>query len=88
MVDNTMDLWNNLSQRIYQLNRKKKEIFFDKVYSLSEIHKYKPVIHNYENETSKIYIQYIVNLFQITEEQAIILLNRFNGNVYLTIVFS
>jgi len=83
-----MDLWNNLSQRIYQLNRKKKEIFFDKVYSLSEIHKYKPVIHNYENETSKIYIQYIVNLFQITEEQAIILLNRFNGNVYLTIVFS
>jgi hypothetical protein len=59
-----MDVWNNLSQRIYQLNRKKKEIFFDKVYSLSEIHKYKPVIHNYENETSKIYIQYIVDLFQ------------------------
>lgn len=88
MVDNTMDLWNNLSQRIYQLNRKKKEIFFDKVYSLLKIHKYKPVIHNYENETSKIYIQYIVDLFQITEEQAIILLNRFNGNVYLTIVFS
>lgn len=83
-----MDLWNNLSQRIYQLNREKKKYFFDKVYSLSEIHKYKPVIHNYENETSKIYIQYIVDLFQITEEQAIILLNRFNGNVYLTILFS
>ena len=83
-----MDLWNNLSQRIYQLNREKKNYFFDKVYSLSEIHKYKPVIHNYENETSKIYIQYIVDLFQITEEQAIILLNRFNGNVYLTILFS
>ena len=83
-----MDLWNNLSQRIYQLNREKKKYFFDKVYSLSEIHKYKPMIHNYENETSKIYIQYIVDLFQITEEQAIILLNRFNGNVYFTIIFS
>ena len=43
-----MDLWNNLSQHKYQLNREKKNYFFDKVYSLSELHKYKPVIHNYD----------------------------------------
>lgn len=88
MNDNTWDLWNKLSQKKYQLNREKRQIFFDKYYPLSEIHKYKPVIHNYENETSKRYIQYVINLYEITEEQAIILLNKFNGNVYSTILFS
>lgn len=95
---NRYNLLKNIStdKSIFKIPRKKhQEIYFDKNLKnckLSEIHILKPIIKNI-NDLKKLkleyktYISYIKDLYNISEEQAVQKLIKFNGNVYLTIIF-
>ena len=78
--------WNNLIKKHKFKNKSNKPYFF-KYYTLDKIHIYKPIIRNYSSEQSKVYINYIVKLYNISFEESIIFLKKFNGNVYKTIIF-
>lgn len=71
----------------YKMAEERREIF-DVIYTLDQIHLYKPKIDDYLSKKGKTYISYIEDLFGVTEEHAVKILQRYNGDVYKSIVFA
>jgi hypothetical protein len=60
---------------------------FDITYDINNLHKYKPIIKNYQSNKGKTYTKYIMKLFDISESDAIIALKKYNYDVYKTIIY-
>ena len=61
---------------------------FEKIYSLEDIHKYRPKIYNYDSNKSEKYIRMIMYLCNYSKEETIKFLKTYNGDIYSVIVFS
>ena len=57
------------------------------VYKIEELHRFKPIVRNYESENNETYINYIIQLYNLPKEIAIKYLKQFDGNVYNAILF-
>ena len=80
--------------KVVEKEYKRHNTFFEKniEYPLEELHVMKPKINMSGNTTTditnkKYYIDLIQKLFRISEIECISKLNKFNGDIYKTIVF-
>lgn len=88
-MDDTLKLWEHQTKQLREMNRKSLKLFSkrDVAWPINLLHKYQPIISNYEAENSKTYISYLSRLFEISYEQASEMAHYFKGNVYYCIIF-
>ena len=67
--------------------RQERTKVFHVIYTLDQIHIYKPKIHNYSSDESEIYIKYIIDLYGISKELAIKKIKQYDNDIYKTIIF-
>lgn len=77
----------NQSKKEFIERNERRRVIYDKIFTLDELHIKKPKIKDYSSISTKTYIKYLVDLFDITQEKAISVLKNYNGDVYNAIVF-
>lgn len=81
---------NKINENLRQFKSKMKPIFRglddDEEIKLENLHELKPLKNNYDSKKGEKYVQFIVEKYSVSKEDAIKLLKENDGNLFLTIL--